>query len=218
MNNVEKRWCGALQSRACGALNHLGSERSHLLTDKCVLAPALCGRSVNFFCPVLPASLCDGTGIPDYPDCWLLANGFVALPLRARHRGTPAARGPVRSADRSVYCEGKWSGRPGSNRRHPAWEAGVLPLNYSRSVVNETSLPPEIGAHNSKNFSTTKGTKLREGKIKQPSFVSFVVSDFGVRFVKPAVDSCFNNRILSGLKGQPCARPTHRVVTFYRVP
>src|SRR5579872_7289355 len=26
----------------------------------------------------------------------------------------------------------KWSGRPGSNRRHPAWEAGVLPLNYSR--------------------------------------------------------------------------------------
>ena len=25
-----------------------------------------------------------------------------------------------------------WSGRPGSNRRHPAWEAGVLPLNYSR--------------------------------------------------------------------------------------
>src|SRR5881394_1434380 len=30
-----------------------------------------------------------------------------------------------------------WSGRPGSNRRRPAWEAGILPLNYSRvgSVV-----------------------------------------------------------------------------------
>src|SRR5450432_819297 len=28
----------------------------------------------------------------------------------------------------------EWSGRPGSNRRHPAWEAGVLPLNYSRST------------------------------------------------------------------------------------
>src|SRR5580698_5407218 len=26
-----------------------------------------------------------------------------------------------------------WSGRPGSNRRHSAWEADVLPLNYSRS-------------------------------------------------------------------------------------
>ena len=25
-----------------------------------------------------------------------------------------------------------WSGRRGSNPRHPAWEAGVLPLNYSR--------------------------------------------------------------------------------------
>ena len=27
----------------------------------------------------------------------------------------------------------KWSGRPGSNRRRPAWEAGILPLNYTRS-------------------------------------------------------------------------------------
>ena len=25
-----------------------------------------------------------------------------------------------------------WSGRPDSNRRRPAWEAGILPLNYSR--------------------------------------------------------------------------------------
>jgi hypothetical protein len=27
----------------------------------------------------------------------------------------------------------EWSGRPGSNRRHSAWEADVLPLNYSRT-------------------------------------------------------------------------------------
>ena len=26
----------------------------------------------------------------------------------------------------------RWSGRPDSNRRRPAWEAGILPLNYSR--------------------------------------------------------------------------------------
>ena len=25
-----------------------------------------------------------------------------------------------------------WSGRPESNRRRPAWEAGILPLNYAR--------------------------------------------------------------------------------------
>ena len=25
-----------------------------------------------------------------------------------------------------------WSGRRGSNPRRPAWEAGILPLNYSR--------------------------------------------------------------------------------------
>jgi hypothetical protein len=35
----------------------------------------------------------------------------------------------------------RWSGRRGSNPRHPAWEAGVLPLNYSRSgCVNQVSL------------------------------------------------------------------------------
>ena len=26
----------------------------------------------------------------------------------------------------------RWSGRRGSNPRRPAWEAGILPLNYSR--------------------------------------------------------------------------------------
>ena len=28
----------------------------------------------------------------------------------------------------------EWSGRPGSNWRHSAWEADVLPLNYSRPL------------------------------------------------------------------------------------
>src|SRR6185312_16381638 len=31
----------------------------------------------------------------------------------------------------SLRSEG-WSGRRGSNPRRPAWEAGILPLNYSR--------------------------------------------------------------------------------------
>src|SRR3954468_19433915 len=35
----------------------------------------------------------------------------------------------------------EWSGRPGSNRRHPAWEAGVLPLNYSRSFCKSGPSP-----------------------------------------------------------------------------
>src|SRR5216683_6500415 len=28
-----------------------------------------------------------------------------------------------------------WSGRPDSNRRRPAWEAGILPLNYGRPAL-----------------------------------------------------------------------------------
>src|SRR5208282_1031218 len=34
-----------------------------------------------------------------------------------------------------------WSGRPGSNRRHSAWEADVLPLNYSRPLTSITYVP-----------------------------------------------------------------------------
>src|ERR1035438_7797760 len=37
-----------------------------------------------------------------------------------------------------------WSGRPGSNRRHSAWEADVLPLNYSRPDES-IALPLEVG-------------------------------------------------------------------------
>ena len=31
-----------------------------------------------------------------------------------------------------------WSGRRDSNPRRPAWEAGILPLNYSRTGVNSS--------------------------------------------------------------------------------
>ena len=35
----------------------------------------------------------------------------------------------------------RWSGRRGSNPRRPAWEAGILPLNYSRvPLFSATSL------------------------------------------------------------------------------
>ena len=31
-----------------------------------------------------------------------------------------------------------WSGKRGSNPRHPAWEAGALPLSYSRIIGHYT--------------------------------------------------------------------------------
>ncbi len=34
----------------------------------------------------------------------------------------------------------KESGRPDSNRRRPAWEAGILPLNYARVTSKITNL------------------------------------------------------------------------------
>src|SRR5437016_3355371 len=32
------------------------------------------------------------------------------------------------------------SGRPGSNRRRPAWEAGILPLNYAREPRDRSAV------------------------------------------------------------------------------
>ena len=47
------------------------------------------------------------------------------------HLGPGAIRG---LRDDPVTPEIFWSGRPDSNRRRPAWEAGILPLNYGRST------------------------------------------------------------------------------------
>src|SRR5689334_7129507 len=35
------------------------------------------------------------------------------------------------------------SGRPDSNRRRPAWEAGILPLNYARDSCKDAQAPTE---------------------------------------------------------------------------
>jgi hypothetical protein len=66
--------------------------------------------------------------------------------LRHRHnsatinaqRATPRAPPHTQARPKNPYGSGKrggWSGRPGSNRRRPAWEAGILPLNYARSRI-----------------------------------------------------------------------------------
>ena len=58
----------------------------------------------------------------------------------------PAHRG--RSRIRDARCAGnvaraeRWSGRSGSNRRHSAWEADVLPLNYAR-ISNDLERPDQ---------------------------------------------------------------------------
>src|SRR5438093_11418062 len=40
-----------------------------------------------------------------------------------------------------------WSGRPDSNRRRPAWEAGILPLNYGRPTVGILHLAAVLERH-----------------------------------------------------------------------
>lgn len=39
-----------------------------------------------------------------------------------------------------------WSGRSGSNRRHSAWEADVLPLNYARNAFDLQELGWKVQA------------------------------------------------------------------------
>ena len=76
---------------------------------------------------------------------WRTSRLFVIeiteLPCRvhgSNYRGRKSPIGPD-EGERQQKVR-KWSGRPGSNRRHPAWEAGVLPLNYSRLLANYPGL------------------------------------------------------------------------------
>ena len=71
---------------------------------------------------------------------------FLVLNFVKQTRNIPAAKSKNGSFDAAPGRDGNttrgvmqvWSGRPGSNRRHSAWEADVLPLNYSRFVRNYT--------------------------------------------------------------------------------
>src|SRR5438128_2874244 len=52
------------------------------------------------------------------------------------------------------------SGRPDSNRRRPAWEAGILPLNYARGATTRqrrsaSKPPPNLAAYCSRRYSTS---------------------------------------------------------------
>ena len=66
---------------------------------------------------------------------------FARVPPRLRHRGLWqlwqwwGSRRPFRrSPPFASPLRFRWSGRWDSNPRRPAWEAGVLPLNYARPV------------------------------------------------------------------------------------
>src|SRR3954466_3930406 len=61
----------------------------------------------------------------------LFAVSFESCGTRNEHLKSDPRHGlqPVKRTERPRKS---WSGRPGSNRRHSAWEADVLPLNYSR--------------------------------------------------------------------------------------
>jgi hypothetical protein len=67
-------------------------------------------------------------------------SGLAPTQPRGLHVGQEGGRAPgdrlpdrdQRDAAESQRLKLFESGRPGSNRRRPAWEAGILPLNYAR--------------------------------------------------------------------------------------
>jgi hypothetical protein len=66
------------------------------------------------------------------------ARAVVSIAFAAdRETGLKSLANP-RNAGRSAMLEE--SGRPGSNRRRPAWEAGILPLNYARDARNRSPI------------------------------------------------------------------------------
>src|SRR6201989_975575 len=61
--------------------------------------------------------------------------GHVLGTFRVSAQNSKKSRSEVSNVRREF-----WSGRPGSNRRRPAWEAGILPLNYARVFALEIML------------------------------------------------------------------------------
>ena len=61
----------------------------------------------------------------------------MTVAYRSQYPAAQTGESPEESsqdAKQSADSQAKeWSGRPGSNRRRPAWEAGILPLKYTRS-------------------------------------------------------------------------------------
>ncbi len=65
---------------------------------------------------------------------------WVRLPIKlfALIEQSRCSKLPVTYQSCSVHnprIHTRWSGRRDSNSRYPAWEAGVLPLNYSREAL-----------------------------------------------------------------------------------
>ncbi len=96
--------------------------------------------------PILFLELAQPAHLGDFQSAVLVAPEVGRSRPRSRGAGTvpspsqigdgARSRSGVFSDDcvKSLGFKGKeWSGRPGSNRRRPAWEAGILPLNYTRS-------------------------------------------------------------------------------------
>ena len=71
--------------------------------------------------------LCNALQEPSDPSC---------LPPSLLYTGVGAGIGAAAGVGIDALFERstRWSGRRGSNPRHRAWEARVLPLNYSRSA------------------------------------------------------------------------------------
>ncbi len=85
-----------------------------------------------------------GRGVqPDSLDNQSIASRSVEWTLVSPSVRRPAGNGVigVNASNRGSPLE-CWSGRPDSNRRRPAWEAGILPLNYSRSAIQLYLSPP----------------------------------------------------------------------------
>jgi hypothetical protein len=82
---------------------------------------------------------------------------------------------------------GSWSGRPGSNRRHSAWEADVLPLNYSREGQGHANrLTPQPLRHST----NLNQAVVLAGYFTSRLFSSFSLSRFAYKsMVKPETTS-----------------------------
>jgi hypothetical protein len=125
-----------LEGPDCPALGLAHDSLSETPRKSFLAAKSPTPRSVVHQTAILPTTSRLESGRPRSRE---LPNESVCIGSHGKHGaklGVKARTWAASKGTRGCRCPAtprrRWSGRPESNRRRPAWEAGILPLNYAR--------------------------------------------------------------------------------------
>jgi hypothetical protein len=107
------------------------------------------------------------------------------------------------------------SGRPGSNRRRPAWEAGILPLNYARETPKYTQFSDIFKPESSIAFPKNLTRRHPEHQFISSVCVFVLAGRLcgGSCFLRPQSNPSATLRVSALFYGHPATPPFHHSIT-----